>query len=981
MWGGAKKLARKERKNAKKRAKEAQDFSVDYELNQEKGLGKDFNLHGKQLETYRQQLKTRIELQWLQHSVENSKRLYNLADKICLLKETIAHLRAGENSLTKIQKAHLGLASLQLKSLEVNDFSNIAKTLNASQTRENNADLGRSIHTLTNVAGSIEDFLAQIQSGTALYMVPNMHLDPGSADEAKIMKKYIKRAIKHYEKLVIQEKGAAEKAIYDRHLAKLKAAYDNVLSGPWAVAGGTGWGRRRRSPTGRTSSWWTNRPNQRTWGSTWWSRSTKLENYSDAGTAFEKWWVIWALDYLWQKTNMTPSQRRFRKWAAKIGAIWIGVWLWAKALGKAFGIFSKEKRGEALKRIGWTAALFIGANMATGRGPLQLFSELLNGWKLTKDGMNTFLGNAETNPDTTPEQHENVVAPMRTLKLLGKIPNAVLLNPTNPIITRSWSQAQLNIANLLAFYNSPAARNYLSQADITDAKQRLHNNILQVDRVITAWLTYSRMTKEVMENNPAKSYAEYYTERTIQTGVDEYQEDLRLTQLFTDDLAAYTWPHKDKLIEQAVELHTDGVEFRFEVHGGKPYLVSKGEMTQIDIAANGQMTVKSKTDALTTALPLSTTNPQAVLFVAHCINYAKTSKFKGQARYTERPFRVTNIGRDVEYFDGNEDTLNPLTRNIFGSTEIMSGSTMGWSRWAWMGNSLAKFAPEFNTTANKTIIAEYLNDHKIWKVWSSTTTEQPTWVSDVPTPTPPWTDVIDPTTDITLEQMTPGGTLNGWTKVYEMKEAWVQVGTYIALPRGVQSTRKTRKTKGDGMITFAWTKTANTIFMCAGSYTSTHIDDPSTTKKIVDGTAYENGVMIGDGTMDGWAGFLEIQPSWDFEIKTMVPRMPTPTTTWFQSKLVMANSRPTTRTWSTPTFYRMVIEKNDGSKGIIEMTASPNRIKDRLQKMSIKNALLLDTWWRDQSEWINNSGTTNTTISKDPWRSTEKFSNILEFHM
>lgn len=138
-----------------------------------------------------------------------------------------------------------------------------------------------------------------------------------------------------------------------------------------------------------------------------------ITDYNNLDEAWKRWWVMWAIDYWFQKTNMTPQQRQFWHGAWNLALIWWWIFLGWKALKSVFGIFSKDK--EKRKTWWWWLAWIAGGTIllqwATWKNPIQAVKELFNGWWDIQQRISSLFGWwknwvktwAEPWPNTPPE--------------------------------------------------------------------------------------------------------------------------------------------------------------------------------------------------------------------------------------------------------------------------------------------------------------------------------------------------------------------------------------------------------------------------------------------------------------------------------------------------------------------------------------------------------------------------------------------------
>lgn len=106
-------------------------------------------------------------------------------------------------------------------------------------------------------------------------------------------------------------------------------------------------------------------------------------NYNSPGEARKKWWILWAMDYMLAKTNMTPQQRQFWKWAWNLALVWGWIYLWWKALSSILW-FGKDKWKNRRKWIWWIVWGTLLLQWATWKSPIQAIKELFNGWDVTE---------------------------------------------------------------------------------------------------------------------------------------------------------------------------------------------------------------------------------------------------------------------------------------------------------------------------------------------------------------------------------------------------------------------------------------------------------------------------------------------------------------------------------------------------------------------------------------------------------------------
>lgn len=110
---------------------------------------------------------------------------------------------------------------------------------------------------------------------------------------------------------------------------------------------------------------------------------TPIHNYNNMKEAREKWWITWTIDYWFSKTNMTPKQRQFWKWASNLALIWWWIWLGWKALSSILW-FDKNKWKDRWKWIWWIVWWTLLLQTTTGKNPIQAVKELFNWWDTSK---------------------------------------------------------------------------------------------------------------------------------------------------------------------------------------------------------------------------------------------------------------------------------------------------------------------------------------------------------------------------------------------------------------------------------------------------------------------------------------------------------------------------------------------------------------------------------------------------------------------
>lgn len=114
-----------------------------------------------------------------------------------------------------------------------------------------------------------------------------------------------------------------------------------------------------------------------------WRACTPIQNYSNWKEAREKWWITWTIDYWFSKTNMTPQQRQFWKWASNLALVWWWIWLGWKALSSILW-FGKDKWKDRRKWIWWIVWWTLLLQTTTSKNPIQAIKELFNWWDTTR---------------------------------------------------------------------------------------------------------------------------------------------------------------------------------------------------------------------------------------------------------------------------------------------------------------------------------------------------------------------------------------------------------------------------------------------------------------------------------------------------------------------------------------------------------------------------------------------------------------------
>lgn len=405
--------------------------------------------------------------------------------------------------------------------------------------------------------------------------------------------------------------------------------------------------------------------------------------YNNTTDAFAKGGIVGALDYRWAQSNMTRGQREFWKGAANIGMVAGGVYLGWTVLSKAFGVFNKDNRTEALKWIGGAAAITLWSQALTGKDPISVLRELANGWDTTKRIKQKIAGH--DGMGIGPEVATNIEDCLDCALLLGAVDfkyyldnKIIQFNAQGDPTIDTYKMNQLIDTKPMNF-NAPAAKEKLKSVEKDPS-------------LFTKWMNALGLSKNAMESQPTQNAPETYVAKQ-----KEYMGTALDTRKLGDDLKKYKKSDKEQLITYgnvlANELNIS--DFHYEIEGDRIKVKTYGKETLID--AESFTIVDTKLYRCSSL--------EECLRIANLSNFLKKN-FEGKG-VSPRPFYLRDIPTWwIHPFSLGRDIMFDASANLDFSYDT---KVLSWGRGTQLSNTMPTIEHD------KQAFCDFINTMGLWK--------------------------------------------------------------------------------------------------------------------------------------------------------------------------------------------------------------------------------------------------------------------------
>lgn len=275
-----------------------------------------------------------------------------------------------------------------------------------------------------------------------------------------------------------------------------------------------------------------------------------VQNYNNLDEARKKWWVMWAIDYGFQKTNMTPQQRQFWHGAWNLALIWGGIFLGIKALKSVFGIFSKDekKRSEWWGWLAWIAWWTLVLQGLTWKNPIQAIKELFNWWDTSRRISALFGGWTSGSPtwaEITPNTPQEAITYVHGFSGVPGIFGWATIDQMKAVITKdkNWMM-KINQAwyqSLIAKFkteNKPDVVNMLEKLKWVNEDDNDKHNIIHLT-LEWMWITYDKLQQgwtEKFDNYAVSALARL---KSINEFMVQHKYATMNIEFFRDDVKKY----------------------------------------------------------------------------------------------------------------------------------------------------------------------------------------------------------------------------------------------------------------------------------------------------------------------------------------------------------------------------------------------------------------------------------------------------------
>ncbi|MFZ2151205.1 MAG: hypothetical protein WAZ12_02455 [Candidatus Absconditicoccaceae bacterium] len=442
-----------------------------------------------------------------------------------------------------------------------------------------------------------------------------------------------------------------------------------------------------------------------------------ITDYNNLDEAWKRGGVMGAIDYGFQKTNMTPQQRQFWHGAGNLALIGGGIFLGWKALKSVFGIFSKDKE-KRKTGWGWLAGIAGGTILlqgATGKNPIQAVKELFNGGgdiqqrisSLFGGGKNGVKTGAEPGPNTPPE----AIAYVHGFAGVPGIFGGMTMEQIKPLVTKDKNGImkinQAGYASLTDVHkNRPDIVSMLEKLKGVNEDDNDKYNIIHLT-LGGMGMGYDKLQQGGTEKFDDYAVSSFARLKSINDFMVQKGYDKMNIELFRDDVKNYiangdpslvaleeAGLFKDGLKQKQTVGEVDGEINNFNENNDvlglkakvdlltiptdqKKILVAAGNILKTQTNNNNNIEFKEGPDGLmlqtygewtpiniaTKTIPNLDFNNENIFFkstmemikVANLTNYIK-KLFRGRANQIDKPFEITNA-LDLIKLDGIGDLV------------------------------------------------------------------------------------------------------------------------------------------------------------------------------------------------------------------------------------------------------------------------------------------------------------------------------------